>query len=377
MEKHLEILTDKFLHHQLTQVEANHLEALLEDPVNLKIFREQVEMQFLVNHQKEFNPVQGFNIIGGALENRSGLPWRPILKYAAIFVVLIGILSLFWNNGHVNEQNAATVVYIENETGDTEALNLEDEMVLHNKEGEIIGVKTANLITYKNNPTVTELVYNTIRVPNGTLFSIVLSDGTKVELNAGSELKYPVQFIKGKDRQVFIKGEGFFNVSKDSQHPFKVNTRDFDIVVLGTEFNVSAYENQKISSAVLVEGSVRIENNNWKKELRPGELASIAKSGSSFQVQKVKTRKYIAWRDGITIFHNENFGQIIKTLERKYNVKINNNYPELEQEIFTATIVDEDIEQVLTLFSKSRQFKFEINERKITIDKKVTNQSVV
>ena len=155
MEKHLEILTDKFLRHQLTQVEGDQLEELLEDPVNMKMFREQIEIQFLVNHQKEFNPIQGFTSIEDVLENRRGHSWRPMLKYAAIFVVLIGILSLFWNNLQVNEQTDATVVYIENETGETEVLNLEDEKVLLNKEGEIIATKTDNLITYKNNPTVT------------------------------------------------------------------------------------------------------------------------------------------------------------------------------------------------------------------------------
>src|SRR5690554_6290100 len=168
------------------------------------------------------------------------------------------------------------VVTIEEENGDIKILELEGEKQITNKKGEVIATKIANKIIYKGLPEATELEYNKITVPYGTLFQIVLSDGTEVELNAGTEFRYPVQFVKGEDRQVFLKGEGFFKVSKDSLHPFRVNTRDFDVSVLGTQFNISAYEDDQNSSAVLTEGSIMLENKNFIQLLHPGEMASTA-----------------------------------------------------------------------------------------------------
>jgi hypothetical protein len=371
MKNELEILIEKFLRHELTSSEADHLEMLLNDPKNMDSFREQLQIHFTLTQQRKFHVRSNGYPINQSIKKKKYFNWKSTIKYAAVFIVILGVMSLFWNRMYITEkQNNAKVVYIETEDGKKEVLEINEEKKILNKEGQLIATKSGNLITYKADPKARELVYNTLNVPNGTIFKIVLSDGSRVELNAGSQLKYPVNFIHGKDRRVFIKGEAFFDISSDSLHPFIVNTEDFNVTVLGTKFNISAYDNLKTSSTVLLEGSVSIENHVEKKKLIPGEMASVANSISSFDVREVDSRRYTAWRKGITIFQNENFGYIMKTLERKYNVQFVNNYSALEKEIFTATIVEEDIEEVLTLFSKSRPFKYKIDERKITIYKK-------
>lgn len=371
MKIELEILYNKFLRHELSPAEEDHLEFLLQDPENFQAFKEQIEIEFLINSQhKGFKSRSGFSNIRKSIEGRENFNWKPLLKYAAVLVILFGTIFLFWNRTAVIDTSDFPVVIIESESGDVETLEVKGERQIINKRGQVIATKNANLITYKSDSTATKLEYHTIKVPNGTLIEMVLSDGTKVDLNAGSQLRYPVQFIKGKDRQVYLKGEGYFNVTEDSLHPFKVNTRNFDISVLGTEFNVSAYEDYPFSFAVVVEGLVRVGNSTSEELLSSGEIANIDNSESPIEVQKVNIKKYIAWREGITILQNQNFRHIMKTLERKFDVTFQNNYPELEQENFTATLVDEDLKQVLDLFSKSRPFKYEINDKKVTIDKK-------
>ncbi|WP_423818614.1 FecR domain-containing protein [Salinimicrobium sp. TIG7-5_MAKvit] len=371
MKKDLEILISKYLRHELEAAEQEELEVLLEHPENLQEFNSQVELEFLLQKdKKEFHAVQGYSKIEKNLGSEKSLNWKIWLKYAAILVLLMAMTFFLNEQTTVTAIPETNVVYIEEGNGNIKILEMEGEKQITNKKGEVIATKIANKIIYKELPEATELEYNTITVPYGSLFQIVLSDGTEVELNAGTEFSYPVQFINGEDRQVFLKGEGFFKVSTDSLHPFKVNTGDFHISVLGTQFNISAYEDDQISSAVLTEGSIMLNNKNFFQLLHPGEMASITNSEAAITVEKVNIRKHIAWKEGIVIFQNETFEKITKTLERTYNVKIENKVPELKQEVFTATFVDEDIEQILALFSKSRPFKYKINAGKVTIEKK-------
>lgn len=217
-----------------------------------------------------------------------------------------------------------------------------------------------------------KLVYNELTVPYGRRFQVQLSDGSKIHLNSGSSLRYPIQFIKGEDRTVYLEGEAFFEVEKSKQ-PFIVKAEDMQVKVLGTKFNVSAYPEDYNIRTVLIEGSVEVlapdENSqNESLILVPGEKAYYEKAHKILKSRAVKTSLYTSWVDGKIVFDHMAFENIAKKLERHYNVNILNNNPELAKEKFTASFDIESIEQVLTSFSKSYNFNFKIKDNDIIIN---------
>ncbi|MEL7587526.1 MAG: FecR family protein [Prolixibacteraceae bacterium] len=165
-----------------------------------------------------------------------------------------------------------------------------------------------------------------ILVPYGTRARVTLSDQSVVWLNAGSRLIYPSAF-RGKEREVILFGEAFFEVEKNPEQPFIVKTSGYRIKVLGTRFNVSAYPGDEISQTVLTEGSVEVTlaKDNWFDKnivLKPNELFAYNKVSDSSTIEKVKPEMYVLWKDGILQFEKEDLSRILKKLERFYNIRI-------------------------------------------------------
>ena len=216
-------------------------------------------------------------------------------------------------------------------------------------------------------------MYNTLKVPYGKRFDVVLSDGTHVFLNSGTSLRYPVQFLKGFDRTVFLTGEAYFDVAKDKEHPFTVHADELDIEVLGTKFNVSHYPEDTNINTVLVEGSVELhtkEGDRQHKEgtlLKPGFKAEWRKAGNDIAIEKVDTEIYTAWVQGKLVFRNTPFRKIRQALERKYNVTIKNRNKDLDGQLFDATFDIETIEEVLESFNKSYAIKYRIEDNEVII----------
>src|SRR5690606_28947840 len=143
-------------------------------------------------------------------------------------------------------------------------------------------------------------------------------------LNAGTSLKYPVKFIKGKNREVYLTGEAFFEVAKDAAHTFIVNANGLNIRVLGTKFNVSAYPEDNTTNTVLVEGSVGLyQGGAYDSEkatfLTPEHLASLDKTNKDITIENAETSLYTAWINGNIILRHVVFKNIIEKLERQYN----------------------------------------------------------
>lgn len=165
-------------------------------------------------------------------------------------------------------------------------------------------------------------MYNTLKVPRLGEYQLVLSDGTKVWLNSESELRYPVKFT-GETREVELLGEAYFDVEKNPNKPFLVNTKNVNTRVLGTEFNVSAYPNEELN-ITLVEGSVELNSKqiSGKVRLMPGDNANLKIGGDQIDVSQVDVRKYTAWRDGYFYFEKERLEDILTKLERWYDFKV-------------------------------------------------------
>ncbi len=194
------------------------------------------------------------------------------------------------------------------------------------------GTKVRNdssVLSYASGPgdLQVEKLYNTLVIPPGGEYRIVLSDGTKVWLNAASSLRYPTQF-NGKERKVYLSGEAYFEVAKDAAHPFMVNADKMDITVLGTKFNVSSYPDDPIQKTALAEGSVLINDvgQSAKKRdgviLKPGYEAVITKNDRAIQVNKVNVEAALAWKNGMFIFDSESLGSLMRKLSRWYNIEV-------------------------------------------------------
>jgi len=303
------------------------------------------------------------------------LKFFKVFKYASIVVLFLG-LGYLYQSGYFNSNKPFVVpneqITLQLENGTIKIINEDGTSQVKDAKGNIIGTQNGTKIAYSNTANEETLVYNTLTVPYGKRFEISLSDGTTVHLNAGTSLKYPVKFLKGQTRQVFLKGEAFFKVSKDAHHPFVVNSDALNVQVLGTQFNVSSYPEDIETDVVLVEGSVNLyttKNKDNNVLLKPGFKASYAKNAANpIAVNPVITSIYTSWVDGELVFRNITFDNILKKMERQYNVTIVNNNTELANEKFNASFRNEPIEKILEYFKITYNINYTINKNKILIN---------
>lgn len=301
-----------------------------------------------------------------------------LLSYAAIF---IGIISLTLFNNYIpfiNEKPTLTSlmsqenVTIKLTNGEIKEVT-ENANSIENKEGEIIGEIKNNVLTYNTSKQHKDTVieYNTINVPYGKKFELSLADGTRVKINAGTSIKFPTSFTNSKNRVVYLQGEAFFEVAKDRKHPFIVKTEKIDVEVLGTEFNVSAYTEDTQTEVFLVEGSVELSKENSIKKpvkLVPGELGSLDRHNNQLiSVEQASSNTYTSWINGKLILRNVKFEYLLKKLERKFNVSIQNENKELANKIFNANFGDQSIEMVFKYLKEIHNIDYKINKNIIII----------
>ena len=207
-------------------------------------------------------------------------------------------------------------------------------------------------------------VYNTVETPLGMRSSLTLPDGTKVWLNAGSSINYPVLFANNS-REVSLKGEAYFEVKKDKSWPFVVTTKNMNVVVSGTTFNCNAYPENDQVQTVLVEGEVTIVNQSATEltTLNPGELAIFDNGNQQITTTKTDLQKYIAWKSGKLMFRDDKMNKVVEKLERWYNVEFEIEDQEIANYVYTATFVDESLDQVLKMLSLSAPIRYPISER--------------
>lgn len=303
---------------------------------------------------------------------------RSWQKVAAIFIGVLSLSYLYDFNNRTFPESSTNKVEVNEITlqlsdGSIQTIDSQNSTQILNNDGKVVVTQKKGSLTYKNKNATDELVYNELKVPYGKKIKVALSDGTVVHLNAGTSLKYPVNFIRGKQREVFLNGEAYFDVAKDSLHPFAVFADELGVRVLGTQFNISSYQEDSNISTVLVEGSVELFDSKKPLEtslLVPGYMAAWNKFDKNISMNKVDVNLYTGWMDGKMIFRGISFKNMIKKLERSYNVSISSNNEELNNEIFSATFhVDiESIEKVLEYINLQQPFTYTIEEKQITIN---------
>lgn len=300
------------------------------------------------------------------------------LKVAAIFIGLICTsLSLYLIDFFEPHKivTSETQITLELQDGTIKTLDEVSNQIISDTDGRNIVSQEGNTLKYlkkmQNNSEVVE--YNQLTVPFGKKFHLVLSDGSRVYLNSGTNLRYPIKFLKDKPRDVFLDGEAFFSVEKDESRPFTVVTHEMNTQVYGTEFNVSSYRNEKNTSTVLVEGSVGVyKSNNGEGQgaitISPSHRATF-KEGSIY-IDKVNVNKYTAWTEGKLLFIDDSFELIIKDLERHFDVTIDNQFTLLNKKRFTGTFDDESLDQILKICQEHTPFEYSVNENQIIISPK-------
>ena len=191
------------------------------------------------------------------------------------------------------------------------------EIVFSEHQSKATSVK--NTLIYDAGMNLETIDFHAIRVPLGGEFNLQLSDNTRVHLNSGSSLRYPIRFA-GDIREVFLTGEGFFEVTKDEVRPFVVKTGEVDVRVLGTSFNVNAYPENSELMATLLEGSVKVEFNNLLSNiiLKPNEQLVYDKHTKAHNLRMPEIDDVTAWQRGELVFSNMYLEDIFTSLERKF-----------------------------------------------------------
>ena len=215
------------------------------------------------------------------------------------------------------------------------------------------------------NKNTKEVVYNTISTPKGGQYQLELSDGSLVWLNATSSIHFPTSFVK-KERRVEIKGEAYFEIAENRDKPFIVTVNNAEVQVLGTHFNINAYNDEDDVKTTLLEGAVKFVNGANINILKPGQQSQLTKNGSVNVVSDVDVDEVIAWKNGLFDFENAGIETVMRQLSRWYDVEI--EYNGKTDDLFIAemrrNIKLSDVLKALELTGKVR---FEIQGKKIIV----------
>ncbi len=320
----------------------------------------------------------------------SDKPERPlrrnnlIYKVAAVFIVLITVASVvLLNIGPKNNivgsgyktalkydippgGNKATLTLADGkiivlDNIDSGMVSLERETAIVKKEGKLI-YKPINI---NKNPSL-PVSYNTINTPKGGQQMIVLPDGSKVWLNSASSMKFPTQF-NDSVRKVEINGEGYFEIQPNKEVPFIVSSKKLTVRVLGTHFNINAYEDEAEEKVALLEGSVQLSSPSTELNqiIEPGQQASLDGSGK-LSVSEVDVENIIAWKQGKFKFESMDIESIMRQISRWYDIEV--EFEKNIQQRFNGTISkDVSLITLLKALGETEEVNFKIEGRKITV----------
>ena len=377
----------RYINQEASQEELAILYEWVKKGNNKDVFKKLVQADFLVNYEdKSWETEEAFESFLHTIKEKETKRVRPLFagdhiwKYAAVIAVTLCSSLYFLLNQSpfvdVPMEVDRNQITLQLENGEILTIDPKSDATVQSKNGSTVVSLVQGVLTQKEEQLKRgEVRNNTIRVPYGKNLTITLQDGTVVMLNSGSSMTYPSSFVDMNTREVQLKGEAFFEVTKNLEKPFIVKTETMYTQVFGTVFNVSAYAEDGASEVVLVEGSVGVGKPDNKRGenlqmLRPSQKAIDAlDGGEGFVVEDVDVSSYISWTQGILSFENESMGQIVKRLQRQYNIKIVNQYKELDERRFTGMFDEESIDHVLRTIQAHTHFSYDKEEDLIIIKK--------
>jgi ferric-dicitrate binding protein FerR (iron transport regulator) len=272
---------------------------------------------------------------------------RAWVRYAAACILLLsGAAAAWFFTKPAQQQLTVHRIPVKNDVGPGMAgavLTLDDgsTVLLDSLGNGVVATQNGSKLVLKNGQLVYdgaqhaagEIAYNTMTTPKGRQFKLVLPDGTNVWLNAASSLRYPVAFT-GKERKVEVKGEAYFEVAKLAdpvtgvRMPFRVKVNNHtEIEVLGTHFNINAYEDEANMNTTLLEGAVRVINGGEQALLKPGQQARVPGGPQAGKtnieiVENADVEKVMAWKNGVFNFNDASLAEVMRQLERWYNIEV-------------------------------------------------------
>lgn len=382
----IKVLLGKFLFNQCTPDELAKVVSYFQQNKLTNEFPTVEEIKLLMNDIPEMDNATADKLFSNVVNNAKEIEATKVkskkkkyFKYIGIAasIVILFSVGLIYQNIFFNTDKPIVIdenqITLQLDNGDIQIISEGKVVHVTDSKGNIIGNQNGNSIVYNSDISEDKLEYNTLKIPNGKRFELKLSDGTSVHLNSGTTLKYPVKFIKGLKRSVYLDGEAFFDVTKDKKHPFIVTADKLNVQVLGTHFNVSNYEEEDKTDVVLVEGSVGMYSSNVKFDansstiLKPGFKGSFNKFNQDIETKVVDPDLYTSWMKGNLTFKNMMFKNIIKKLERHYDVTIINKNIKLSTTKFSASFDNQSIVKVLSYFSEIQGFNYTIKGKQITI----------
>ncbi|MDO5977853.1 FecR family protein [Flavivirga spongiicola] len=392
MDKRIEKIIANYFDQQITDSEAKELISWIEKG-NRDIFNNYVTLNFSLEQlkiAKRNKKTVSWDKIASKINDKPSIKTIPIykrklFKYAASILILITIGNYVYKksiNETVTIENTlkeikpgyekATLVLsdgtiIDLEQHKNELITSDNQMQVQNTDDGLVYNSITEATQIKG---VTEtLKYNTLQVPIGGIYQVKLPDGTKVWLNSASSLRYPERF-NGSQRIVELTGEAYFDVTKDTKE-FIVKTNTADITVLGTQFNVSSYNEDSFFSSTLVEGKIKLTtsqgiNDNNSVILSPNQRGLVNKALSKVEVKPVETEVYTAWKEGKFYFERERLDQILTRMARWYNVDVAFEDDSLKKETFTGVMLkNKPIDNLLNMISETTRINYIITKSKI------------
>lgn len=306
-------------------------------------------------------------------------PFNAFVLYAAAasLVLFLAITTFF----HKEDNTLPTIVEQSISVGtDKATLTLEDGSDIILEKGRNYNDDNVDsdgeALVYQKEATdkKVEIVYNYLTIPRGGQFFVELSDGTKVWLNSESKLKYPVSFIEGQPRNIeLVYGEAYFDVSPSSAHKgasFIVTSQGQNIEVLGTEFNVRAYEDETMTYTTLVEGKIALNTNSKSNILKPNEQAILNEINQSVKIQIVDVYTEISWKDGVFSFKGKTLKELTRVLSRWYDVDFIFKNKSLESMTFKGVLgKNQPIEDILNSIKNASEISaYQIKDQTIYIE---------
>lgn len=369
----------------------NNKQEPIPDPEHLtdaeRLAGERAKLLFKTLRNETFSPAEKdalWNQVGETISQRKQRSFNTFWIAAAASVTLlllagVGYLVFYEDSAQVMQDVASKARDIPTETrlilADERAVSLrkDNSSVVYTQNGALIQVDSSSTIGQQ---VAGDQQFNTLIVPYGKRSVLTLSDGTRIWLNSGSKLVYPSHFDKG-DREVYLEGQAYFSVTHAENAPFYVHTKDMEVKVLGTEFDVSAYDDDTYTATVLTRGSVELTTQRQgifgskKTKIIPGTRAVVDQGRAAVQTQQVDVREYVSWKDGYLILNKAPLAEIIKKLSRYYRVDIQLKQPKQADVTFSGTLdLQEDIRDILDAISVSTglNYKQQPNERRYVLE---------
>ena len=311
---------------------------------------------------------------------RSGRSVRKIkwFPYAAAIVLILSVGGVFYFSGDKEQTEILPIAKNEVQVPGSRAVlilpdgrkvDLENEVLRSDlAQSDSLLLVSARSLKYRDidSPDTTE-IFHTLEIPRGGEYLLTLSDGTMIYLNSESTLSFPVKF-QGKERKVYLTGEAYFKVAKNTEHPFVVTAGELEVLVTGTTFGVRAYKDEKDIQTTLESGQVTVRVEGKSVKLVPNKQVLFNKSTMGLEVRDVDVDLYLAWADGRLVYDNCPLEKILTDLGRWYNIDVFYSRDELRSYQFSLnTKKHEEFIQVLELIGKTGEVQFEVKDNTVIV----------